>query len=360
MAMDKAQFHQALREAAGAEFSHIPSEAEIDHNFSDDFLDDLEPFLYTKKRRFSALQRIAAVLLCVGFVAALAGTADALQDRVFSPIATLLSLGKFKQGFNGNIYEGDIGEYYVYQGGEITIPYGIYNSEGQGVEIQLFLNGEPQPFKTEQDETYRYTHILYPLKSRTLQELTFTPVAGQKGDVLQLCVSLQGFASDYNLEYSCGAWTSIWLVYEENPGEFWEPASEFTSESFTFRQEAGYRTSPRIDLAVNNSYGWKVAVDASQHVTLTAKLGGDFPSGKYRLIFLVNHKPVLIDGKTYIPLELEAGQYERYIETTIKLPQDTIERCVHVILLPERQPGDGMTLPYSPFSGSHQKVYCQN
>lgn len=353
-AMDKEQFRRALREAAGKEFTHIPPEEEIDYDFSEDFLDGMEQTVQPKKRRFSPLQRAAMILLCVGCIAALAGNADALQAHVLSPLVASLTDGRFKQGFNGNIYEEEFGNYYVYSGGEITIPYGVYNSEGAGVEVQIYLNGQPQAFRTEEDDTLRYTHYIFPIKKNTLQDLTFTPSMGQKGDILMITVRVQVLSADPLLEYSSGETSGIWLLYEADPPQTDSPTLHYCADSMNITITDDRSSIQRATLEVNNSRShW---VDYSEPITLQADLTGN-DSGRQWLTFFIDGEPVLVDGKTSIPLDMDGTQRKTLVEITVQLPQDTTSHDLTMMLLAERSPGESLALNYYALTNFMTRIF---
>lgn len=352
--MDIEQFRKALRETAGEEFSGIPAEEEIDYDFSEDFSDfqDLPP----KKRRFSAFGRVAAILLCIGCVMVLAGNAEALQSRVFSPLATLFSMGKYKQGFNGSIYEDSFGEYYIYDGSEITIPYGVFNSAGNGVEVQIFLNGQPQPFKTESDPTTRYTHVLYPIKQVTLQNLTFTPITGKTGDILELRVILKSLSADPQQEFRSGEMTTIWLFYEADPPAPELPYSPYSADALTVTTAESFSAAADIDLFINGRVGWKADIEDPEHITLGASLEGPL-NGEYRLIFMIDHQPVLIHGEPSILVEADGSQRKLLYEITLSMDPDAYEHCFHVELIPVRSPDENNDETIAPLSQTHFRFW---
>lgn len=90
----------------------------------------------------------------------------------------------------------EVGHYVSYDGGEMHLPYSFeYTGDAlskYGVAIMLFLDGQLQPFRTDEDDTLRYVHVLYPPESSTTEtvlfDLIFTPVVGCKGDIMDLTI----------------------------------------------------------------------------------------------------------------------------------------------------------------------------
>lgn len=90
----------------------------------------------------------------------------------------------------------DVGHYVSYEGGEMRVPYAFTYSGGElsryGVALMIFLDGQMQPFWTNEDDTLQYVHIIYPeacMKDTTVVlDLIFTPVTGQNGDTMDLSI----------------------------------------------------------------------------------------------------------------------------------------------------------------------------
>ena len=78
---------------------------------------------------------------------------------------------------------------YLYHGGEMNLGYWL-EAEGYsniGLGYFLFVDGQPQAYKTESDGTERYMHILYPPEGEKITgQFIFTPVSGEQGDTLEI------------------------------------------------------------------------------------------------------------------------------------------------------------------------------
>ena len=97
----------------------------------------------------------------------------------------------------------EVGHYVSYEGGEMQLPY-TFNYTGNelsvyGVAIMLFLDGRLQPFKLTDDGAIQYVHRIYPEAISASTEVTqdldliFTPVTGQRGDVMDLSIVAKTF-----------------------------------------------------------------------------------------------------------------------------------------------------------------------
>lgn len=110
----------------------------------------------------------------------------------------------------------------------MILPYEIEatgRAAQDGVGILLFLDGQPQPYKCTEEDTYSYIHTFYPIDGETYTtELIFTPVTGREGDMLEIygininCPSVyasDGSASPLFSLSSVGAGTR--LMFTEAP-----------------------------------------------------------------------------------------------------------------------------------------------
>lgn len=96
----------------------------------------------------------------------------------------------------------EVGHYVAYEGGEMRLPY-TFTYRGSelsrfGVAIMVFLDGQLQPFRTSENDTIQYVHILYPEEAPRDTELAldliFTPITGQSGDVMDLTILSREYA----------------------------------------------------------------------------------------------------------------------------------------------------------------------
>ena len=90
----------------------------------------------------------------------------------------------------------DVGHYVLYEGGEMHIPYAFTYTGSElsqyGVALMIFLDGQLQPFRTNEDGTLQYVHTIYPeacsKETTVLLDLIFTPITGQNGDTMDLSI----------------------------------------------------------------------------------------------------------------------------------------------------------------------------
>ena len=108
-------------------------------------------------------------------------TATTPSEELDAPDAAMVSLGF---GLMGDFVTDETNRrLYLYHGGEMRLGYWM-EAEGysnMGLGIFLFVDGLPQPFKTESDGTERYMHILYPPEGEKITgQFLFTPASGEQ------------------------------------------------------------------------------------------------------------------------------------------------------------------------------------
>lgn len=96
---------------------------------------------------------------------------------------------------------------YLYEGGELHTQL-LYRCRGYrdiGLGLLLFLDGQPQPFRTAEETEYSYMHKIYPednLEEYSQLDVWLTPVTGEAGDTLELqvvCVSWPDYFIDQGM-----------------------------------------------------------------------------------------------------------------------------------------------------------------
>lgn len=84
----------------------------------------------------------------------------------------------------------DKGHYLQYDGGEMCLPFSISATGAytlHDIGVLLFVDGQIQPYKTSDEDTYQYMHIFSPEDGvELITDLFFTPMAGKKGDTLEI------------------------------------------------------------------------------------------------------------------------------------------------------------------------------
>ena len=73
--------------------------------------------------------------------------------------------GGISHGFSDETLINEKGRYNIYEGGEMHIDYFMAvsgNVAKDGVGLLVILDGQPQPYKTAEEDNYSYLHTFYP------------------------------------------------------------------------------------------------------------------------------------------------------------------------------------------------------
>lgn len=209
----------------------------------------------------------------------------------------------------------DLGLYFPYTGGEMT--FDLYlTAQGlqeEGVALMLFLDGLPQPFRVEGSGELVYQYMIYPKNGRDSGvSVSFTPVTGEAGEKLELCVLyfpslyspaepeiMRGFYQERGVQFHM-----LRIKFEETPPEAELPPVRDRVVS----QGSGYET---MDLSgwLEENVAWNVYFNGSitngqilRDFEAEDLLGMEFliygrSEDEFRLILYVNGEPVYVDGQ---------------------------------------------------------------
>lgn len=359
MSESRTRFQQALRDAAKQEFEHIPNaESEIDHSFSQAFQTRTDRLLSPHHQSHSgipmALQRAACILLVFALFFGCAMSVEAIR----TPILSLLYWDEFlyvsSHGYDGEAVKAENGmRCIVYTGGELHFPYQIKTSrvmEQQSIGLMIFLDGQPQPYKTSASDSYQYVHRFTNRISGTIQEeLIFTPVTGQAGDTLQISVMCivnpEEYLSPDGIQQPFWNWQCghrMKIQYQATPPEQSQAAASERVNGFSVRQEeAAVLTSGWSQEALENNIGFRLyvndayqdtitKVDASQPLRLRLVLWGS-DKDSHTVVFFINHEPITAKPENTLMVRNLAG-HKTIIEAEIDISDLQGEAIVYAML----------------------------
>ena len=131
------------------------------------------------------------------------------------------------------------GPYMIYPGEEMVLPFQI-RATGQiaknGIGILLFIDGQPQPYKTDDEPEYAYMHVFYPEDGENcIYDFRFTPVVGEEGDDLEI--------------YAAAIIYPTYSLSDGNAGMVYTSGS--TASGFRLK----YEQTPPLDTYPENKYG---------------------------------------------------------------------------------------------------------
>ena len=205
---------------------------------------------------------------------------------------------------------------YLYHGGEMSLGYWI-EAEGYsniGLGMFLFVNGQPQRFKTESDGTERYMHILYPADGeRITGQFLFTPTCGEQGDTLEIYTMDIGYPT-HSIDDPPGAYQTFGSGYigsrmllEQDPPSTAQPVFQERVLSTSITQadltESEIRGWSEEDLRSKLEYHFYVngRKDFAELFSIadTKPLDCRFEmwgcsNGDFTLTIFLNHEPILV------------------------------------------------------------------
>lgn len=234
-------------------------------------------------------------------------------------------------GFDGlERDENDYG-YYVYDGGELSAQ--IYlktrGCSEIGAGVFVFLDGQIQPYRTADSETYSYMHTFYQEDGvPTVHDIYLTPVAGQMGDVLEMQVvgiTWPDFFLDMGRvvsQHTSGTTGSgAYLIYEASPPQLQMP--EVSDRLVRYTVEHCDLTSSEIDgwtaEKMRDEYEYHYYLDgvkdggniysfnADDSVEFRYEIWGNI-EGSFGFVLFVDNQPVSVSQEDIIHFTNENGK----------------------------------------------------
>ena len=227
---------------------------------------------------------------------------------------------------------------YLYHGGEMNLGYWI-EAEGYsniGLGMFLFVDGQPQPFKTESDGTERYMHILYPPEGKKITgQFIFTPVSGKQGNTLEIYTMHINYPA-HSIDDPPGVYQTFGagaigsrMLLEQTPPSTIQPVFQerilSSSIIHTDLAESEIRGWSEEDLRSKLEYHFYVngrkdfaelfSIADSEPLDCRFEMWG-CPNGEFTLTIFLNHEPVYVqdistnDGqKTIAEIQLDMTGY---------------------------------------------------
>lgn len=263
-------------------------------------------------------------------------TATTPSEKIDDPVAPMEYLGC---GLMGDFVTDETNRrLYLYHGGEMSLGYWM-EAEGYsniGLGMFLFVDGQPQPFKTESDGTERYMHILYPPDGeRITGQFLFTPASGEEGDTLEIYIMHINDPA-HSIDDPPGAYQTFGagfigsrILLEQTPPSTTKPAFQerVLSNSITHTDltESEIRGWSEEDLRSKLEYHFYVngrkdfaelfSIADSEPLDCRFEMWG-CPKGKFTLTIFLNHEPIYVldistnyGQKTTAEIQLDITNY---------------------------------------------------
>lgn len=273
------------------------------------------------------------------------------------------------------LHRDDYGIYWNYEGGEITYPFelgttGVMGDNGIG--ILLFVDGQPQAYRTDENPEYAYLHTFYPKANFPYKtNFYFTPLTGQAGDTLEIFTTTILDPDHTAAEGTVGmvqtfssAAGAFRIYYQQTPPETafpeanpWLSEIAITYEDTMNRDWIGWSDTDKTDTVETHFYvngeelkNVHYSVSSEETLSLRFEIWGA-PLFHYGLVFYVDNEPVCgADGE---PIFVDVQEGKKTVVTAeLSLPEFDGESVYYAILVPRNYFGEDF-LPRVYLKASH-------
>ena len=263
-------------------------------------------------------------------------TATTPSEKIDAADAAMVSLGF---GLMGDFVTDETNRrLYLYHGGEMSLGYWM-EAEGysnMGLGIFLFVDGLPQPFKTESDGTERYMHILYPPEGEKITgQFLFTPASGEQGDTLEIYTMRINYPT-HSIDDPPGAYQTFGsgsigsrILLEQAPPDTTQSAfqervlsnsithTDLTESEIRGWSEEDLRSKLEHHFYVNGrkDFAELFSIADTEPLDCRFEMWG-CPKGEFTLTIFLNHEPVYVQDistnygqKTTAEIQLDITDY---------------------------------------------------
>ena len=286
--------------------------------------------------------------------------------------------GGVSHGFGSDLPHNERGRYLVYEGGELHIQYKL-NATGDcrnfDIGLFLFLDGQPQPYKTAETDTYSYMHT-FRSTSDSIVELIFTPVTGEAGETLELygmfLLNPGYYPGDPTGPFQTMGSSSVstQLIYEATPDPLELPdipqravtqtvqyedlsASEIAGWS-SEDLELGWKYTLKVNGSDSGVYSYNIENDSLLRLRL--EIWGN-PYTQYGIVFFIDHTPVTVDPNQMAFVSTPNGK-KAVVEAEIDMSDFEGETVVFAAVVTRNFFEYIDALPYTEFSKTYYLTSC--
>lgn len=248
------------------------------------------------------------------------------------------TIGTVSHGVNWSEEEKNYS--FVYNGGQLEIPYGM-NGSGicTSVGFLLYMDGIPQPYAIKgMDEEYKYMHVIEG-KEHTDTEfvISFIPVTGKAGDTISLSINslanpsfIPDMVSTFDYGMSHQSLESVYdITFHQDAERMSENADELCimsnvsnkqtdidKEEKTYIQEKSLESELDLDTSVYSDLNIddnsmlidnKLNIVDKNRVHVSYIMMGH-PGVKYKVNFYLNHQLLADASKDTNEIELATGK----------------------------------------------------
>lgn len=251
-------------------------------------------------------------------------------------------------GFDGDLHLDSGGIYYLYRGGEMCITT-FHQGRGlmeKGIAVFLYVDGRPQPFRTEAEPEDAYMHMIYPKNNQeTFTDLYFTPLTGEAGEVKEVCImsiaNPDYFITDGLMPFALRPYCSVVrMKYDATPPECALPAVQerllswsidYTERKSQWTQEGEILWNFRVNDRSRAGSTLKNIAD-DEPLTLGFELWGS-TEAEFGVVFYVDHQPVSVSAENIMLVQAVEGQ-RLIIEAQVDISDFDGSSVVYAVLVP--------------------------
>lgn len=267
----------------------------------------------------------------------------------------------------------DAGSFVTYDGENCCIQYAmnvVGNVTQYGIGVLLFVDGRPQPYKSEEDDSYSYMHTFYPPEGEWYTaELNFTPITGEQGDTLEFWifnVRYPDYSKFGNVDANymslfgrsdVGIGGRIYMNAAAEPIELPEVTDRVISSSvryvdLTAKEVEGWTDQEMLEsiffhMYVNDSSNHKISNFSAEDgkLRLRMEVYGS-PYLEYGVVFFVDHQPVLIQPEDLALFDMQNGK-KAIVEVDVDMSGFDSESYIYAMMIPRNRFSIPIAVPFS-------------
>lgn len=277
------------------------------------------------------------------------------------PQATFQGKPANKTGNHVSIVEqvqtDELGSYLTYEGGQMHLQLQIHITDlpDKDFGIHLYVDGQPQPYCTAEDEASDYMHKFPSMNGESfIVELIFTPTVGQAGDMREIGFILVAnpnyFINDSWTGVTMGDWSGMGLTlrmkylvdppvseYPELPDrmkQVYQEYTDLTSYEAEMFASGEYQKEVEYGIYVNGqkSFGYLFSVTEDDELEVKFELKGS-DVANFGLVLYLDHEPISIDKDDVVYVSTKNGK-KVTVTVTVDLTGFYGEGVFYAVIVP--------------------------